>query len=144
MICIDTSLLVSFFLQESNSQRGRDWLLSQRRAVLLSDLNRLEFENALNLALFHKRIGQTEKNQIVDKWLEMGANGFFVHEKIGREVWERAERISTTYTPTLRLRSLDVIHVAFAELHRCQSFGTFDLCQRKVCEALKININPMD
>lgn len=144
MIYADTSLLVSIFLPEPWSDQARSWLTKQQGVAFVSDLNILEFKNALNLALFYERITESDHARISRQWMHMIETESFQIEPLKAQVWDLAERISGQHTPKIGTRSLDVLHVAFACFVQCESFGTFDSKQRILAEAVGLALSPMD
>jgi len=144
VIYADTSLLVSMFLPEPCSEQARRWLKKQQGVAFVSDLNILEFNNALNLALFYKRITESDHANISRQWMSMIEAESFQIEPVKAQVWDLAKQMSGQYTPKIGNRSLDVLHVAFASYFRCESFGTFDSKQRLLAEAVGLKLNPLD
>ena len=67
----------------------------------------------------------------------------FVHiEPLGPEVWERALSLSRRRSARLGTRTLDVLHVAAALVHKPDVFYTFDERQRQLARAERLSVLP--
>ena len=60
----DTSFLFSYYASDAHSSRADKWRQSHPFPLLSSSLNRLELRNGLELAVFQKRLTQTETAEL--------------------------------------------------------------------------------
>lgn len=144
MVCADTSFLVSLFLDEDFTDQAWDWLGSVKQVVCYSELNQLEFTNALELRAGRGEINSSHIRDIKLSFEQMRQADRFRFQQSQREVWNHAGQLSEKYSAEIGLRTLDVWQVAFALSQKCSSFASFDFRQRKLCEALDLELNPMD
>jgi predicted nucleic acid-binding protein len=123
----DTSFFFSLYATDSNSARADIWRTANPLPLPFSAFHRLELRNALNLALFQKRLTPLE---VQSAWLEV-ENDFAAGVLVSRGgLWHRvlleAESLSKSHTSTVGCRTLDILHVAFAKLLGTTEFCTFD------------------
>lgn len=144
MVCVDTSLLVSLFIEEERSQAAWEWLRGREEMVLLSPLNELEFVNALALSVFRQELANVEAFEVVEKFSRMKNGAFFQVGKASGEVWTLASRLAREHSSGIGTRSLDVWQVAFALDQEAGVFGTFDRRQRQLAEKVGLAVNPLD
>jgi predicted nucleic acid-binding protein len=99
--------------------------------------HRLELRNALNLAVFQKRLTPVE---VQSAWQEV-ENDIVAGLLVSRGgLWHRvlseAESIATNHTSAIGCRTLDVLHVAAARLVGVTEFCTFDTRQADLAKKL--------
>ncbi len=138
----DTSLLFSLYSTDSNSTKADAWRSINPDPLPFTAFHRLELRNALNLAVFQKRLtpaevqyaGEEVENDIAAGLLV--ARGGLWHRVLGE-----AEAISRDHTSTIGCRTLDVLHVAAAKLVGVTGFCTFDTRQADL--ARKVGMTPV-
>jgi predicted nucleic acid-binding protein len=130
MTYADTSLLFSLYSTDANSAKADAWRRANPAPLPFTAFHRLELRNALNLAVFQKRLTPVE---VESAWQEVENDivaGLLV---VKGGLWHRvlgvAESISTNQTATIGCRTLDVLHVAAAKLAGVTEFCTFDTRQ---------------
>lgn len=144
MVCVDTSLLVSLFVEEERSLAAWEWMRRQDGRILLSPLNELEFVNALALSVFRQQLTDNEAFDAGEKFSRMKNGTYFQVGKAVGEVWTLAARLAREHSPAIGSRSLDIWQVAFAQENGAEVFGTFDRRQRELAERLGFTLNPMN
>ena len=126
----DTSYLFSLYATDANSIRADAWRQANPAPLPFTALHRLELRNALSLALFQQRLNLAE---IQAAWQEV-ENDCAAGLLVGRGgLWHRvlvdAETYALNHTPVVGCRTLDVLHVATAQLIGTPEFCTFDTRQ---------------
>lgn len=126
----DTSLLFSLYSTDANSPKADAWRKANPESLPFTAFHRLELRNALNLAVFQKRLTAVE---VQSAWQEVEndiAAGLLV---LRGGLWHRvlvdAESIAANHTSAIGCRTLDVLHVAAAKLVGVAEFCTFDTRQ---------------
>jgi len=138
----DTSFLVSLYGRDSNSPAAISLVKSRRPIFLLTPFGEAEFLNACELRVFLKDWTATAARAVRNDFLSDIPAGVFQTEELGREVWQTAVRLSRRYTAKLGTRTLDILHVATALVHKPDAFCTFDRRQRKVAGAEGLRVFP--
>ena len=129
-IYADTSLLFSLYATDANSPKADAWRQGNPAPLPFSAFHRLELRNALNLAVFQKRITLSEA-QSAWQGVENDVSAGLLVPRLGpwHRVLREAEQIAQHHTPTVGCRTLDVIHVAAATVMAATDFCTFDTRQ---------------
>jgi predicted nucleic acid-binding protein len=126
----DTSLLFSLYSTDANSPKADAWRMANPDPLPFSSFHRLELQNALNLAVFQKRLTPVE---VQSAWQEVendiAAGLLVVKGGLWHRVFGEAESIAANHTSTIGCRTLDVLHVAAAKLVGVTDFCTFDTRQ---------------
>lgn len=126
----DTSLLFSLYSADANSPKADAWRAASPHPLPFTAFHRLELRNALNLAVFQKRLTPVEVQsawQEVENDLAAGlliSSGGWWHR-----VFSEAEAIAANHTSAVGCRTLDILHVAAAQLVGVTEFCTFDTRQ---------------
>jgi len=140
-IYADTSLLFSLYSIDANSPKADAWRVANSSPLPFTAFHRLELRNALNLAVFQKRLTPVE---VQSAWQEVEndvAAGLLV---ITGGLWHRvlgeAESIAANYTSVMGCRTLDVLHVATARLIGTSEFCTFDTRQIELAKKVGLAV----
>ena len=127
----DTSYRFSYSASDANSPRADAWRQSHPVPLPLPPLHRLELRNALELAVFQKRLGAQEAGEI---WQTVESDvraGLLAEREFGLgQLFRDAETLAASYTARIGTRSLDILPVAVALLLDVEDFATFDQRQR--------------
>ena len=126
----DTSLLFSLYSTDANSTNADAWRLANPDPLPFTAFHRLELRNALNLAVFQKRLTPGE---VQSAWQEVendiAAGLLVVRGGLWHRIFGEAEAIAGNHTSAIGCRTLDVLHVAAAKLVGATEFCTFDARQ---------------
>jgi hypothetical protein len=137
----DTSLLFSLYSTDANSTKADAWRKANPDPLPFTMFHRLELNNALNLAVFQKRLTPLE---VRSAWQEVendiGAGLLVVRGGLWHRVLVEAESIAASYTSTSGCRTLDVLHVATARLIGLTEFCTFDIRQADLAKRVGITV----
>lgn len=142
MIAVDTSFLIRLFVNEPGAESARRWISERQSVIAISNLNHLEFHNALNLKKAWKQLDEEAVALIQREYRADFRAGRFQLMPISQEVWDEATVLAVSHTTALKTRSLDVLQVAFALVHEMEEFGTFDGRQRALAKTCGLTLNP--
>ena len=143
MIFADTSFLLSLAGNDTNSPAAVARAETLGGPIVITALNRLEFENAIALLRFRRAMPEAEAS---------AARGAFkADEEAGRitemvcdwpEVMVEALRISRAYAEQEGHRVVDILHVATALQLKAEEFLSFDKLQRDLGVAEGLTVGP--
>ena len=143
MTYVDTSVLVSLYVSDANSQRADAWRKANPDPIEFTSLHRVELRNALSLAVFQQRITAAQAQAAWTQVQEDLKAGVLVAKAVA---WDKltaeAESLASTQTPTLGTRTLDVLHVSTARVVGATDFCTFDGKQAKLAQAAGLQVRP--
>ena len=123
---LDTGALVKLYIVED----GSEWVQRQclkAGTLLLSQLQLVELKNAI-LAAGGRRIISKEAMQMTLRHLDQDlADGIYQNfQPDWPSVWQRADSLARQHTTELLCRTLDILHVATAEIEKADLFITGD------------------
>jgi predicted nucleic acid-binding protein len=139
----DTSFILSLYLLDVHSAKAAAHLAGRNRALEVSALLAFEVEEAIELAMFRKKVAPAQGHKALSDWQADLASGAV--EIVGMDwpqAFEEARRIARLWTVTAGCRSLDILHVAAALVSEAQEFLTFDAHQRQLAAAEKLKVKP--
>lgn len=110
ILFFDSSALVKFFHQEKGTDVVVSLISDTDNEVWVSELARLEFVCALHRRFRMKEINEEELNKVLDGFSEEYSK--FNTKKVGRAVLSEAEVLVNRLGKSLKLRTLDAIHLA--------------------------------
>lgn len=139
----DTSFLVPLFLHESTSSRALAATRHLREPLPLVFLNSVEWVNAINARLHRREITAAIRENALTLWGSYLSDGVLVRRDLDTEALRQAaESLSHQHTPTLGVRSLDLLHVAAALVLGCKTFWSFDERQIALARAAGLSTGP--
>lgn len=123
----DTGFICSLYSPDAHTEPAIHLLKQEHLPLPWTWLHQLELRNAMRLRVFREEI-TTDQGQASLGLVEADLhNGFFeVVEISPGSVLETAEMLSQTYTQDLGVRTLDILHVAFARVLGVSQFLSFD------------------
>ena len=142
MTYLDTGCFVKLYYPEPDSARVIAAL--QGQPVYYTSLHELEFVNALHLKVFSQgaTLAQvTAARALVEADIKSG-----VLVPAGRDwndIFREAVILAEHHTHKLGCRSLDILHCAAAQLLAAPAFITTDVWQKKLAQALGLNLVPI-
>ena len=143
MIYADPSFLASFYGWDDNTQKAQDVHATDgRRPLCFTPWQRFEVRNAIRLAVHRaRRTGRPVAFQLGNLFKRMDedlAAGRLRHvEPEWREAFRVCEDMSREHTAALGCASVDIWHVASANLLGADTFWTFDEAQQKLAKATR-------
>lgn len=144
MTYADTGFIASLYLREVTSAAAIGVVSALAEPIAVCWLTELELENALLRAAFTQRISLQDATQLKAQFEANKTQGAYASIKIdGDALHIEAARLARHFTPSIGTRTLDLLHVAAANLFQCQRFLSFDDRQRKAAAALGMTVLPV-
>ncbi len=137
----DPSCLIAIYLTEPLSAQIRGFVEKQNQAVLVNQLQELEFRNGLRQ--------KARRREITEQELARSFRVFdddCVAEKVQRKhliwsaVYARAETISRRWSTYQVCRSFDLLHVAIAAVSEVRHFATADEGQAELARNVGMRV----
>jgi hypothetical protein len=127
---VEPSALARLYLHQYGSPEISAWCARAGGPILITHHGKIEITNSLCRAAFVKEIdGNALRKTLFNFDDDLLVGRFSIADILWRSALNRAAELSRSYTPTLGIRSLDVLHVACAlELGR-RFFLSFDAKQ---------------
>jgi predicted nucleic acid-binding protein len=133
--------LFSLYSTDANSPKADAWRMANLDPLPFTAFHRLELRNALNLAVFQKRLTPVE---VQSAWQEVendiAAGLLVVRGGLWHRIFGEAESIAANHTPAIGCRTLDVLHVAAAKLVGVTDFCTFDTRQADLVKKIGMTV----
>jgi len=139
----DTSFVLSLYLLDVHSAKAAAHLAGRTRPLAVTALLAFEVEQALEHAMFRKKVAPDHGRKALSDWQTDLASGAV--EIVGTDwprAFEEARRIAHSRTATEGHRSLDILHVAAALVSEAEELLTFDDQQRKLAKAEGLRVKP--
>lgn len=137
----DTGFLVSLYINETTTTAANIAVQVVRHPLPLIPLAYLELRNALLLAVFRKQINEATR-QAAWRRVELDIrNGIYLEATVSQlDLHEKAAQLAEKYTGSLGTRTLDLLHLAAANLLGARQLLCFDERQRQAAkrEGLKV------
>jgi predicted nucleic acid-binding protein len=140
-VYLDTSFLVSLYSPDANSAAAAQTMQQSKNTHLVSTLTELEAVNALELRLFRREISTAQARSSLGAFEKDLRQAVFQLCRLQDQAYQRAQQISRQTTARLGTRTADILHVAVALEARADYLYSFDQRQRKLAEALKLQVN---
>jgi len=137
----DTSLLVSLYVQDSNTAQAVALMESGAAPLVFTPLIRHELRNALRLCVFRRQITAAQREAALhDMEADIDAGVLHVVPVDWPKVFTQAEGLGRRHSEMLGTRGMDVLHVACALTLRAKRFLTFDERQRQLAELAGLGV----
>jgi len=134
IVCIDSSVLVSLYVQDANSLQAAQ-RMSARPEVWLTSLNQSGLAHAVFRYAFRGAISEFEARAAWQRFERDCANGTWTFTGFPDVAWTRTIELARKHGPSFGMRTLDSLHVACALELRADRFWTFDERQARLAEA---------
>lgn len=139
---IDSSVLVKLYYPEPESKVFSEWIRNQKQTILFTHFHELEITNAFALKVFRNEISEKSFNDLQSIIVKDKALGVLdVINPDWSDVLLVSLKISKRMSPSVGSRSLDIIHVASADILDCDTFLTND--KRQLDAAGRIGLNTL-
>ena len=134
MIYLDTSAFIKLYLKEEGSVAVHEAVVSQQEPLPVWSVLELELYNALRFKVFINELTEQEVDGLLSTYrTRKRAGQYHVPLLDPVALHERAIEL-TLRTPTTGCRSLDILHVAAADLLAAELFVTGDRRQATLGE----------
>jgi predicted nucleic acid-binding protein len=134
-IYLDSSYVLSYLMEDAHSEEARNNLKTLLRSGKISELVLLEFQTMLRRKVGINGFKTGHAERIILELEDQIKEGWFEVVKVNWDrVWQRAMGLSARNAGSLKVRSLDILHVAVAMETGHDSFWTFDERQKELAE----------
>jgi predicted nucleic acid-binding protein len=137
---IDSSVLVKLYYPELESKVFAEWIKKQKKPIIFTHFHELEITNAFALKVFRNEISEEsfiDLRDILEKDKAVGV--LDVVSPDWSDVLLESIKISKRSSSAIGARSLDIIHVASADILNCDTFLTNDKRQFYAAQTIGIN-----
>jgi len=138
---LDTSLVVSVYTIDVNSSAAVTALSQCDELPVLSTLCQLEVINAFSLQVFRKDVTTQRSQFALASFEEDIRGGIYQLKELPEAVFPRARKLSRDWTPLTGIRTADLLHVALALELGASKLLSFDVQQRRLAEAVGLELN---
>jgi predicted nucleic acid-binding protein len=140
VIYLDSAIIVKLLVREPDS----DWFDRSLAGFSCetSELALTEVRSALLAKERNGHIDSREANASREKFHSMIEAEVIRLHVLNRSVLDRASDIQLSCHPNIALRTLDALHVATCDIHRCGQLATIDIRMRSACEHFAIPLIP--
>lgn len=141
---LDTGALVKLYVYEP----GSDWVqakVADAGVLPMNSLQLTELKNAIlaaggrgaiELTAMHRTLRNLEEDLEAGRFLRVNPDW--------AAVWQRADVLAFSYTQKILCRTLDILHVALAELLAVDKIITGDQRQADLCEQLSLSVERIE
>lgn len=141
-IYVDPSALRCLYLHDDRSRTFCAWRARTRGALPLTPFGRAEIVNSISLAILRGDVTAATAQAALDDFDDDIADGrLSLTDLLWRAALDRAAELSRGHTPRLGTRSLDVLHVASAQVLGCRHFVTYDGRQLALARAAGLRVS---
>jgi predicted nucleic acid-binding protein len=142
-VCCDTSLLISFYGNNSLTPRAKSLVRSLGQPLSLTILNQLEFENAVRALAWRKICTGADATAWQDALAgDLNSGEVLIVTCDLSAVVAEARRLTAKHVSTGGYRVFDILLVAAALEVGATHFLTFHANQRKLAQAEKLKVAP--
>jgi predicted nucleic acid-binding protein len=139
----DSSVLVKAYCLETTSPQALALIRRFKPPFLFTPLHAIEIKNALRLKRHRRELSRSQMRGAIENLQHDIDSGFYyVPDLDFREVLDHAEFLSAAHTAAVGARSLDILHVAAANLLGARQFVSFDRRQRSLASKSGLKILP--
>ncbi len=135
IVCADSSFVVSSYVRDAHSPEAVQ-RMARRPNIVLTQLNRAEFANAVYRYVFHGLLTVFQARRTWDELEKDCGQGVWRSVSLPENIWQRSIDLARQYGPTLGVRTLDSLHVACALELGAERFWTFDERQARLAQAV--------
>lgn len=138
----DTSFLISLYGNDGHTPAARATAVAAAAPLLLCELNRIEFENALRLLRFRKLVDPRFVGAVLAALRRDEQDGLL--QAVACDwpaVFALAQQVSARRTLRAGHRTMDLLHVAAALAQTADRFFSFDERQRKLAAQEGLTLN---
>ena len=137
---LDSAIIVKLLVRETDSA----WF-DQHLAGHPFETSELALAEVRSALLAKERAGHITSRERIsagEKFLTMIENDLIQLRPMNRRVLERASAMQLACHPKIPLRTLDALHVATADLHKCETLSTTDGRMHAACAQFAIALMP--
>ncbi|MCH7227448.1 type II toxin-antitoxin system VapC family toxin [Verrucomicrobiaceae bacterium E54] len=126
---------MSHFINDEHTDQARRQVQGLSGPIGISRLGVLEYQNSVWRKVGFDGFGKDHAERAIREFGEQVSKGWFLLQPVDDEtIWQRAMGLSTSYSSELKVRSLDILHVAIAMELAADSFWSFDQRQNALAK----------
>ena len=139
----DTGILLKLYLNESDSDVVRRYVVEQGRTLLIHSFHLAEMTSAVQLKVFRRECSRAQARSIL-RHIESDRQENVLSETgiDWNQAWAKCSEISRSYSQLTGCRTLDTLHLACALITESQQFITSD--QRQIRMAKKVGLQVLN
>jgi predicted nucleic acid-binding protein len=144
MIYGDSSFLIAIYRRGDSFHSAAAALITRlRQPLALTLLGELELMNGVYRCFANGLVDRREHDAIFRQIAEDESDGILVRSSLAdSDLYAEARQLSRKFTPEISARSLDILHVAAAQLLGATPFISFDAKQRLLAQKVGIPLLP--
>jgi predicted nucleic acid-binding protein len=124
---VDTGVICSLYTLDAHSQKAANFFGTLQFPIYFTWLHQLELHSALRLRVFRNEITPFQREEAFRLYLSDVQSNMFLRKMPDMDlVHQEAERLSATFSENIGNRSLDILHVAMADVLGAETFVSFD------------------
>lgn len=144
MIYLDVSFVCSLHMRDANTAAAL-WLVQRaHEQLVISALVEVEAVNAFSLRVFRREWTHLNMHKAVRDLDADIENGLLLPMLLPQEAFGRTKTLALTLTPSIGVRSADLLHVAAAMVLGANTLYTFDQRQHKAAKSVGLKVNPLE
>lgn len=141
----DSSIVMSHLLGDAHTEQARELTLELNTSAIISELVRMEISNSTLRRVGFDGFQSNHAERLLRFFEEQIEQGWFRVVSAKPKVLNRiAMRLINHYSAELKVRTLDILHVAEALNCGANSLWTFDQRQHRLAEAVGLKVNRLD
>lgn len=143
MIYLDASFVCSLHMRDANTPAALQLTQKAPEQLVISALVEVEAVNAFAQRVFRKEWTYLNMQKAMHDLETDIRSGLLKLRLLPEAAFGRAKSLTTTLTPTIGVRSADLLHVALAVELGANALYTFDQRQHKAAKAAGLRVNPL-
>ncbi len=140
---LDSGALIKLYVVEAGSEFVAD-AIQAAQILPLNPLQETEVRNAALAAQGRGLLTRSACQQALDYFSQDIAAGVFQrHSPDWPVIWNHTQRLARDHTPTILCRTLDILHVALAEIGQAEAIISGDKRQIALSRAIGLHVIEM-
>ena len=141
ILYLDTSAFIKLYIRESGSVKVNEMIAANSEPLVIWDLHRIEFYNALKLKVFRDELTSEDADLLIRYFQTRNKEGIYYTPKLDRKDHVELCLELTAFSTEIGCRSLDIMHVAAARLFETDRFVTFDERQAVLAKKAGLSVS---
>ncbi|HEY5328544.1 MAG TPA: type II toxin-antitoxin system VapC family toxin [Acidobacteriaceae bacterium] len=137
---LDTSFLIKLYVYENDSLEAARSLAASKAKRVINRLTGIEVATTFRRKSLDGYLTASESQMAVGSFNEDMSVGLYDRKPVGEAVFALAEDLVERHGDFIRLRSLDLLHVATALHYGIDGFATYDVQLRVLVERVGLEL----
>lgn len=137
---LDTSFLIKLYVFEDHSKEAARLIKTSKVGWVINRLSDLEVASTLRRKSLDGVLTASEAQTALDKYRGHQTAGLYDRKSVNEAVFLLAETLVERHGDFIRLRSLDLLHVATALRYGVDGFATFDSGLKVLAERVGLKL----